>query len=158
MSDKIKTKISLLVASLNRQLEKEVEEKLRHMNLPIEQVRVLDALTGSADKTGMTMSELAQYAVVDASTFTKVIDRMVSDNLVYRAADSNDRRKIRILLTGRGAAVFSELRPLIDKQEVELRQIISEVSGDDALTDLVVAVLEQLGDRPQISGSSGSRG
>ena len=154
MSDLFKTKISYLVASLNRQLEKEVEEELRDMQMPIEQVRVLDALMGGAAETGMTMSELAKYAVVDVSTFTKIIDRMVSDSLVYRTSDPKDRRKVRVLLSERGKAVLSKLRPLIDNQEAQLHRAIVDVTGDAALSGQIVTVLQKLCERQRVPAAA----
>lgn len=145
-----KGKISHLVASLNRQLEREVEEKLGHLRLPIEQVRVLEALCQSSLPDGMTMSELAEYAVVDTSTFTKVIDRMVRDNLVYRAPDLNDRRKVRVISTPDGQAVYMEMRPLLEGHEEGLLAAIADFSGTEA-SDRIAVLLEQLCNREKQS-------
>jgi len=139
----VKGRISHLVASLNRQLEKEVEEELRHLRLPIEQVRVLEALCQSSVPGGMTMSELASYAVVDTSTFTKVIDRMVSENLVYRAPDPTDRRKVRVIATPDGQAVYSEMKPHLEVQEERLHAAIADFSGEE-VSDQITLLLEKL--------------
>ncbi|WP_194922405.1 MarR family winged helix-turn-helix transcriptional regulator, partial [Catenulispora rubra] len=50
----------------------------------IEQWRVLNLL---ADGTGHTMTELAEHALLPAPTATKLVDRLVTNNLVYRHPD-----------------------------------------------------------------------
>lgn len=51
------------------------------------------------------MTEIADFAMLPAPTLTKLMDRMVSDNLVYRRADERDRRRVAPYLAepGRGA-------------------------------------------------------
>ncbi len=148
MANMFKPKLSYLVASLNRQLEKEVEEKLRHLRLPIEQVRVLEALSQGSSPGGLTMSELANFAVVDASTFTKVIDRMVSENLVYRAPDPTDRRKVRVIATPDGLSVYEGLKPLLERQEESLQAAIANFSGEKD-SDRFTALLKDLCSRDE---------
>ncbi|WP_228553933.1 MarR family winged helix-turn-helix transcriptional regulator [Catenulispora pinisilvae] len=53
----------------------------------IEQWRVLNLL---ADGQGHTMTEVAKYALLPAPTATKLIDRLVTDNLVYRRPDPDE--------------------------------------------------------------------
>ncbi|MAU51334.1 MAG: MarR family transcriptional regulator [Roseovarius sp.] len=152
-----KTTISHLVASLNRQLEKEVEEQLRHLRLPIEQVRVLEALCQISSPGGLTMSELAGYAVVDTSTFTKVVDRMVGENLVYRAPDPTDRRKVRVIATPDGEAVYAEMKPLLEAQEKKLQAAIADFSSEQVSAQ-VASVLHKLCNREGGQSSSSSEG
>ena len=80
----ITEQLTYIVASVNRQLEEELQERLRPSGVPIEWLRILDAL----DRIGACpMGELATYALVGPPTFTKIIDRMVSEFLVFRAPD-----------------------------------------------------------------------
>ncbi|MEN2990501.1 MarR family transcriptional regulator [Tistrella sp. BH-R2-4] len=120
--DMLQTNIGFLLASLNRQLERDLEENLRPMKLPVDQLRVLQTLAFDNTGEGLSMSELARAVLVDASTLTKVVDRMISDSLVYRAADPADRRRVKVLLTHKGASLLNTLRPLLHQQEQDLQK------------------------------------
>lgn len=60
---------------------------------------------------GLLIGELAIYAVVEQSTFSRALDQLVSDGLVRRAADANDSRATRVYITEAGRAVFETLWP-----------------------------------------------
>jgi hypothetical protein len=48
------------------------------------------------------MGELAELVLLNHPTLTKMIDRMVSDSLVYRVQDADDRRKVLMFSSDRG--------------------------------------------------------
>ncbi|QDG94653.1 MarR family transcriptional regulator (plasmid) [Rhizobium sp. NIBRBAC000502774] len=150
------SKIGFLVANLNRQLEKQIAESVRPLKLPIEQVRVIEALASPVASQGMKMSELAQLIAVDASSLTKVIERMVSDSIVYRASDPNDRRTVKVLLAPKGVALFKTLRPFLENQERELLKSFEQLSKQSSMPDLA-RVLEHLCQQTEISGESGRK-
>ncbi|MEZ0110659.1 DNA-binding MarR family transcriptional regulator [Catenulispora sp. EB89] len=72
----------------------------------IEQWRVLNLL---ADGAGHTMSELAEHALLPAPTATKLVDRLVTDNLVYRHPDPADRRRVLVHAADRGRELHARL-------------------------------------------------
>jgi MarR family transcriptional regulator, organic hydroperoxide resistance regulator len=118
MSDsRMKEQLGYIIASVNRELEEELEERLRPAGVPIEQLRVLEVLH-NAD--GRSMGEAAAAALVDAPTLTKIIDRMVSDNLVFRGPDPSDRRRVLIFLAAGGKALYKRLRSVTAAQEKRL--------------------------------------
>lgn len=123
--------LGFLVASINRKLERQLEERLRPANIVLDQARALQVLQEQGGKTGLIMSELSRLLVIDASTLTKVIDRMCGDGLVYRASDPEDRRRVRILLSPNGKAVLRKIRPLMSKQESDFRKAVKEIMDDD---------------------------
>ena len=55
--------LAYLIASVNRQLEEELQESLRPEGIPLEQFRILSALASSE---GRSMGELATIVLVDA--------------------------------------------------------------------------------------------
>lgn len=79
-------------------------------NCTLEQWRALAFL---ADGTGRTMTELAQYALLPAPTATKLIDRMVTDALVYRHPDPTDRRRVLVYLTERGTLLHQRTMKIV---------------------------------------------
>lgn len=106
--------VAYIIASVSRQLEEELAEKLRPDGIPIEQLRILSAL---ASQNGRSMGELAEQALVDAPTLTKIIDRMVNEALVYRGTSPNDRRKVLVFLAIKGRALYTRLDKLVLDQQ-----------------------------------------
>jgi DNA-binding MarR family transcriptional regulator len=102
---------------VNRQLEDELQERLRPEGVPVEHLRVLEVLDHGG---AVPMGELAARALVEPPTLTKIIDRMVSDALVFRSPDPNDRRRVLILLAPAGKALYKRLRHLSREQEERL--------------------------------------
>lgn len=143
--------VAILIASLNRQLQKEMEQRLHPLRIPMEQIRVVEVLATLPNGEGIEMTALARLAVIDPSTLTKVIDRMISEGLVYRAADPNDRRRVRVLLTQEGVAISEQMRPYRDRQEAELQSIL-EQAREDGDADNLSVILERLCQR-QVAAS-----
>ncbi|WP_334173831.1 MarR family transcriptional regulator [Pseudoxanthobacter sp.] len=100
-----------LISGVNRQVEQATEARLKPFGVSLEHYRVLEALEA---RDGRAMGELAAQIFVDAPTLTKIIDRMVAGGDVFRAPDPQDRRKVLIFRSARGAAHFAELRGLLD--------------------------------------------
>jgi len=65
-------------------------------------------------------------------TLTKMIDRMVSDALVYRVQDPTDRRKVLMFVSDRGKVLCKRLNSLAMSQE----QHILENYGDKPTSEL----------------------
>jgi len=89
----------------------------------LEQWRALAFLAGGA---GRTMTELAEYALLPAPTATKLIDRMVTDALVYRRPDPADRRRVLVYLTERGAALHERAAAIV-------REVAASLADDGTL-------------------------
>src|SRR5262249_16032203 len=107
--------IAYLLAQANRQVQKKLDDEFRTEGVPVEQWRILTLLS---EKNGRSMSDLTQAALLNHPTLTKMIDRMVSDALVYRRADSADGRRVLIFLSERGRAVNERLSRLANQHQV----------------------------------------
>jgi MarR family transcriptional regulator, organic hydroperoxide resistance regulator len=133
---RLNEQLAYIIAMVNKRLEDELEERLRPAGVPIEQLRILELLQNS---DGRSMGDLAQRALIEPTTLTKIIDRMVSDGLVYRTPDPNDRRRVLIRLAAGGKALFKRLdRITISQQDrlekrippakmEELRRLLTEI-------------------------------
>lgn len=120
--------LAYIVASVNRQLEEELHERLRPEGVPIEHLRVLEVL----DRGGaVPMGELAAKALVEPPTLTKIIDRMVSDALVFRSPDPHDRRRVLILLAPAGKVLCKRLRRISREQEERLVRQLPHDKADE---------------------------
>ena len=63
------------------------------------------------EKDGLTQRDLSSRVGMKAPTTVVAIRRMVEDGLVVRRRDKEDRRKVRIHLTGKGRRFRDELLP-----------------------------------------------
>ncbi len=135
--DSLGDQLAYLIASVNRRLEEELEERLRPEGVPIEQMRVLGCLAGGKERAeGCPMGELAESVLVDGPTLTKIIDRMVAESLVYRAPDPHDRRRVLIYVTHRGRALHRRLSGIARQQQKRLLERL-DGAGADQLKDLL---------------------
>jgi len=134
--------LTYLVSQAEHRLSARLRAALEPENCSIEEWRVLELLS---DGDGHTMSELAEHALLLAPTLTKLIDRLVSDNLVYRRADAEDRRRVRAYLTPRGTARFQSLRRLVTECEAGVGDARAE------LTELLAELVDTLDGRRSVS-------
>lgn len=91
-----------------------IERELAADDLPLDDWLVMEAL---AESPGLTMAELRDYTLTPAPTLTRVVDRLVSRSLVFRSVDGDDRRKVRVSLSKRGAALHARLGPELQRAE-----------------------------------------
>ncbi|MBS0222210.1 MAG: MarR family transcriptional regulator [Proteobacteria bacterium] len=106
--------LAYLLAQANREINRQLETRLRAEGVPVEQWRILKVLS---DGNGRSMGDLAEAALLNHPTLTKTIDRMVADSLVYRISDPGDRRKVLIFCSERGKALGRRLAALALDQE-----------------------------------------
>ncbi|WP_022719782.1 MarR family winged helix-turn-helix transcriptional regulator [Rhodopseudomonas sp. B29] len=121
--------LAYLLAQANREINRQLEARLRDEGVPVEQWRILKVLS---DRKGHSMGELADAVLLNHPTLTKMIDRMVSDALVYRVQDPDDRRKVLMYSSDRGKALTERLNTLAMNQEAH----IAKSYGDKATADL----------------------
>jgi MarR family transcriptional regulator, organic hydroperoxide resistance regulator len=109
--------IAYLLAQANRQVHLKLDEEFRDEGVPVEQWRILKLL---AEQNGRSMSDLTQVALLNHPTLTKMIDRMISDALVYRHPDPKDGRKVVIFVSERGRALNERLRRRANLRQAEI--------------------------------------
>ncbi|GHE01178.1 MarR family transcriptional regulator [Defluviimonas sp. 20V17] len=126
-------RFSNLVRGVHRNVEEFIAQRIKAVGLSVEQYRILEALTQT---DGRSMGSLAAVVFVDSPTLTKIVDRMVSSGLVYRAPDANDRRKVLIYRARRGAQIFESLSGV----EAELQAELARVLGDEGLERLTAGL------------------
>ncbi|MDQ8730486.1 MarR family transcriptional regulator [Bradyrhizobium sp. LHD-71] len=118
-----------MLAQANREINRQLEVRLRKEGIPVEQWRILKILS---DGNGHSMGELADAVLLNHPTLTKMVDRMVSDALVYRVQDPKDRRKVLMFSSDRGKALTARLNSLAMSQEAH----IVESYGDKSTNEL----------------------
>jgi DNA-binding MarR family transcriptional regulator len=133
--------LAYLIASVNRQLEEELQESLRPEGIPLEQFRILSALASS---DGRSMGELATIVLVDAASLTKIVDRMVVEALVYRAVAPEDRRRVLIFLATKGKALHNRLKGVLGDQQRSLVDRL-DLSKAKELTRILRGLMRETG-------------
>jgi MarR family transcriptional regulator, organic hydroperoxide resistance regulator len=111
--------LAYLLAQANREITRQLDQQLRQEGVPVEQWRILTILS---DGKGRSMGELADAVLLNHPTLTKMIDRMVSDALVYRVQDRKDRRKVLLFLSDQGKILAKRLKPLVQSHEAHIVQ------------------------------------
>jgi DNA-binding MarR family transcriptional regulator len=120
---------------ITRRLARVLEEE----NCTVEQWRALVLLS---DGVSHSMSEVVEFVLLPAPTLTRLIDRMVADNLAYRKADPQDRRRVLVHITPRGRALHRRLTKRIEGSQAV---ILAEADPGDVAQ--LAALLTDLADR-----------
>lgn len=118
-------------------LTRELGRVLAEGGSTVDQWRVLLLL---ADGASHPMSEIAEFALVPAPTLTRVIDRMVAENLAYRKADPRDRRRVLIRISARGRAKHQ----LLGQRVEDAMLPAPDVEAVTRLTELLARLVDQL--------------
>ncbi|RPF26102.1 MarR family winged helix-turn-helix transcriptional regulator [Georgenia muralis] len=101
---------------------------------------VLSALRRAGEPYELTPGRLIAETLVSSGTMTNRIDRMVDHGLVVRAADTQDRRVVKVRLTAEGRARVDAAMSALLASERELLAGLS-TEDHDRLRDLLRAVL-----------------
>ena len=78
---------------------------------------------------GMMMGEISRFLLVSNGNVTGIVDRLVSDGLVARAARDGDRRAFIVRLTEAGAAQF---KAMAAAHERWIDALLADVDPDEA--------------------------
>lgn len=100
------------------------------------------------------VADLAAELEVNASTATRMCDRLVRKSLVTRTRMTTDRRTVLIVLSEAGAAVVSEVT---ERRRVDITRIVDQLPADGRpqLVEVLRAFSEVGGEAPQQDWSLG---
>jgi MarR family transcriptional regulator, organic hydroperoxide resistance regulator len=129
----------------------------REQNKPYEvtppQFGVLDLL---AREDGLTIGAIAQSRALDAPTITGIVKRLQSSGLVCRVHDLQDRRVVKVYLTGEGREIIKLLWEAAEHFNLTLLRDFSEADQQEFLRKLQMIVINLttlgggVGDRFQV--------
>lgn len=88
-----------VITRLRRVLRAAIRSDIPWEALPMAQVEILQRL---ADQPGLRLRELAELHRLAPNTISNLIQQMVTDGLVARSADAEDRRAVTVALTPAG--------------------------------------------------------
>ena len=132
-------RLAQLLSQAERGVTRQLRRVLEDEGCTVEQWRALVLL---ADGATHSMSELAEFALLPAPTLTRLIDKMVAENLAYRKADPGDGRRVLVHIGPRGRAVQERLAERIESKR---DAILAE--ADVAQVAQLAALLTNLVDR-----------
>lgn len=89
-----------------------LREEMTALGLTTPQMRSLAVLSV---RDGILIRDLAVYAVVEQSTLSRALDKLVSEGRVRRETDAEDNRATRLYLTDAGRADYLRLWPHMDR-------------------------------------------
>jgi len=116
----------------------QIGERLKPTRLAVDSWRILTLLEESK---GMSMGELAEKLVINNPTLTKMIDRMVNDNFVYRVTAPKDRRIVLICATDLGKEVYQNASKLVRGSSLNIDY---ETHSSSELANLLLKFIKQL--------------
>ncbi|WP_300015070.1 MarR family transcriptional regulator [Pseudonocardia sp.] len=124
-----------LLSLVERAATQRLDEALRAHGSGIDQWRILSLLV---EQGGCPMNVVGDHAMMLAPKLSKLVDRMVSANLVLRRADEHDRRRVLVFASPRGREALAAW----DAASAEVQQQFREILGSD--TELLDDLLRRL--------------
>ena len=115
-----------LLAACSDAASAEFHAQVRALGLRVPEWRVLACLN---DQDGQMVTKLAEFALVEQSRLTKIIDQMVARGLLERRADGQDKRRVRVCLTAQGRQISAELT---DKARAHELSVLARLPKDQA--------------------------
>jgi DNA-binding MarR family transcriptional regulator len=119
-----------LLSTLERHVVERQRAALGVEGCGVEEWRVIDYLADG----GQAMSEAARYAGLPSPTLTRLVDRLVANNIVYRRIDLEDRRRVRMFLTRRGKCLHRRLAGVVEDCQAEL---LAETADGELIEELL---------------------
>lgn len=127
--------LSLLLKHAEQAVRQRLQPVLDQHGLTYDHWRILAVLEL---QPGLTMSTIADAAVVPAATLTRLVDRLTETALVVRRIDRADKRRALVALSPRGAEVAAELRAVEDQLTVEVAAALGAERSAALHRDLTV--------------------
>ncbi len=121
-----------LLSLVERAVTQRLDEALRTHGSGIDQWRILSLLV---EQGGCPMNVVADHALLLAPKLSKLVDRMVSANLVLRRADTQDRRRVLLVVAPRGRQALTKWEAVAAQVQDQFREILG--SDADLLDDLL---------------------
>lgn len=115
--------LSYSLAAAHRKLHVDLSRELKTMGVQVETWRALQSLQASE---GLTMGELADIVLLNPSTLTKLVDRMVADGLVQRQLSAEDNRRVHLVLTDLGVDLCAKVMRHVEAQNDQIIEAIGE--------------------------------
>jgi len=123
------------VIVLAQHLERSVELALEWHGLTLGQFDILATLRRHGPKGGLSPSQLLESVMLSSGGMTARLDKLAEAGLVYRKADPDDRRVVKVALTAKGrrlidaatATRFAEAAASLPPLSPDERNVLAEL-------------------------------
>jgi len=128
--DRARLRLWLRMLRTTRAIERELRERLAAaFDTTLPRFDVMAALDRTPE--GMMMSELSRFLLVSNGNVTGIVERLVADGLVARAARDGDRRAAIVRLTAAGRAAFAAMAAAHARW---IEDLLAPIGSDEART------------------------
>ena len=93
-------------------------------DLSPQQYNVLRILRGQKGKS-IALMDIEHRMLDKSSNVSRLVDKLISKDLVNRSVSSKDRRRIEIIITYRGKSVLKEIDVILADMDSKIKAIIS---------------------------------
>ena len=128
--------VAAALVRAERMVTARLSEVLHLHSCSVEAWRAVQLL---ADGQSRSMAQLAEAALIPGPSLTRLVDKLVADNFVYRLVDENDRRRVLVYLTERGRTLHQRVSAQVEE---EREAILGGLSATDA--ERLTALLARL--------------
>ena len=98
---------------------------LKPYELSPQQYNVLRILRGQKGKS-IALMDLEHRMLDKSSNVSRLVDKLISKDLINRSISSKDRRRIEIVITSRGVSVLKEIDVILSEMNSKIKAIISD--------------------------------
>ncbi|MFT5078769.1 MAG: DNA-binding MarR family transcriptional regulator [Planctomycetota bacterium] len=118
-----KTVINLMYTS--RIIEESVLQVIKEHDISTQQYNVLRILRGQKG-VAANLSTVQERMIDKSSNTTRLIDKLITKELVNRQVCKNNRRKIELFITSQGLVLLASLDPITETNNKQQLQKLSE--------------------------------
>ena len=129
-----------LLAASSDAASSQFHEVVRSKGVRVTEWRVMACLY---DQDGLIVTRLAEYALLEQSRLTRIIDQMDANGLVSRSAGIDDRRKVTVHLTAKGKTLAKELVTLARQHERAIFRLVDDTDAAN-LKSILQTLLSKL--------------
>lgn len=140
-SERSSPDLAQLLSHAERRLVQRLAKVLAEEGCSVEEWRVMSAV---ADGQGHPMTEIAEHVLMPAPSLTKLVDRMVAGNLVYRRPDPDDRRRVLLHLTARGRMLHDRAAHRVHSDQARLLDAVDDRGELARLLCVLTATVDRL--------------
>lgn len=82
------------------------------------------------DNPGLTQKMLGEREFIDASNVTRAVKQLISQGLIERRPNLQDKRAYQLALTEKGTAIYPKIFQILDAEEKQLAAVVSDQNFD----------------------------
>jgi len=115
-----------LLAASSEQASEQFHKQVRERGLRVPEWRVLACLV---DNDSLMITHLARLSLLEQSRMTRIVDQMTINKLLERFEDDDDKRRVRVRLTGKGLKLAKQL---VAEAQLHEKRLLSTLKDTDA--------------------------